>query len=88
MTLLRNRVTEEEIAEVVSRWTAIPLSKMLESEREKLIRIESELHRDVVGQGEAADGHRKCCASIASGLSELIGLMVHFVSWSNWRWQD
>jgi len=53
MTLLRNRVTEEEIAEVVSRSTGIPVSKMLEGEREKLLQMESELSKRVVGQDEA-----------------------------------
>ncbi len=51
--LLRNKVTDEEIAEVVSKWTGIPVSKMLEGEREKLLRMEQELHRRVIGQDEA-----------------------------------
>jgi ATP-dependent Clp protease ATP-binding subunit ClpB len=70
MTLLRNRVTEEEIAEVVSRWTAIPLSKMLEGEREKLLRIESELHRDLVGQAEAVTAIAHAVRRSRAGLSE------------------
>jgi ATP-dependent Clp protease ATP-binding subunit ClpB len=53
--LVRNRVTEEEIAEVVSNWTHIPVSKMLEGEREKLLRMEEFLHRRVIGQNEAVD---------------------------------
>ena len=51
--LVRNRVTEEEIAEVVSKWTGIPVSKMLEGEREKLLRMEEALAKRVVGQDEA-----------------------------------
>jgi ATP-dependent Clp protease ATP-binding subunit ClpB len=51
--LVRNRVTEEEIAEVVSKWTGIPVSKMLEGEKEKLLRMEEALGRRVVGQEEA-----------------------------------
>jgi ATP-dependent Clp protease ATP-binding subunit ClpB len=51
--LVRNKVTEEEIAEVVSKWTGIPVSKMLEGEREKLLRMEEALSRRVVGQDEA-----------------------------------
>jgi len=51
--LLRNKVTDEEIAEVVSRWTGIPVSKMLEGERDKLLRMEDMLHNRVVGQEEA-----------------------------------
>ena len=43
-TLLRSRVTEEEVAEVVSRWTGIPIAKMLEGDREKLLRMEETLH--------------------------------------------
>ncbi|HVC31841.1 MAG TPA: ATP-dependent chaperone ClpB, partial [Steroidobacteraceae bacterium] len=51
--LVRNKVTEEEIAEVVSKWTGIPVSKMLEGEKEKLLRMEEALGRRVVGQEEA-----------------------------------
>ena len=53
MTLLRNKVTEEEIAEVVSKWTGIPVSKMLEGERDKLLRMEESIGTRVVGQDEA-----------------------------------
>ena len=52
-TLLQDKVTEEEIAEVVSRWTGIPVSKMLEGEREKLLQMEQLLHARVIGQDEA-----------------------------------
>ena len=51
--LLRNKVTDEEIAEVVSKWTGIPISKMLEGERERLLRMEQSLQQRVVGQDEA-----------------------------------
>ncbi|HRE30418.1 MAG TPA: AAA family ATPase, partial [Candidatus Berkiella sp.] len=51
--LLRNRVGEEEIAEVVAKWTGIPVSKMLEGEKEKLIKMEEALAKKVVGQKEA-----------------------------------
>ena len=67
--LLRNRVTDEEIAEVVSKWTGIPVAKMLEGEREKLLRMEEVLGRRVVGQAEAvravADAIRRSCAGLA-----------------------
>ena len=53
MQLLRNRVTDEEIAEVVSKWTGIPVAKMLEGERDKLLRMEEALHDRVIGQHEA-----------------------------------
>jgi ATP-dependent Clp protease ATP-binding subunit ClpB len=51
--LVRNKVTDEEIAEVVSKWTGIPVAKMLEGEKDKLLRMEEALSRRVVGQGEA-----------------------------------
>jgi ATP-dependent Clp protease ATP-binding subunit ClpB len=52
-SLLREEVTEEEIAEVISRWTGIPLTKLLEGEREKLLKLADELHQRVIGQDEA-----------------------------------
>ena len=52
-TLLRDRVTEEEIARIVSRWTGIPVSKLVEGEREKLLRLEDILHERVIGQDDA-----------------------------------
>ncbi|MFM1231157.1 ATP-dependent chaperone ClpB [Yersinia enterocolitica] len=55
MKLLRNRVTEAEIAEVLARWTGIPVSRMLESERDKLLRMEQDLHKRVIGQDEAVE---------------------------------
>jgi ATP-dependent Clp protease ATP-binding subunit ClpB len=67
--LLRNKVTDEEIAEIVSRWTGIPVSKMLEGEREKLLRMEDELGKRVVGQREAvkavSDAIRRARAGLA-----------------------
>ncbi len=67
--LLRNAVTSEEIAEVVAKWTGIPVSSMLEGEREKLLRMEAALHERVVGQDEAvnaiADAIRRARAGIA-----------------------
>ncbi len=53
MTLLRDRVTEEEIARIISRWTGIPLTRLMEGEREKLLHLEDILHRRVVGQDDA-----------------------------------
>ncbi len=68
-TLLQDKVTAEEIAEVVSRWTGIPVSKMLEGEREKLLRMEEQLHTRVVGQDEAiqvvADAVRRSRAGLS-----------------------
>ncbi len=52
-TMVREEVTEDDIAEVVSRWTGIPVTKMMQSEREKLLHLEDELHKRVIGQDEA-----------------------------------
>ncbi len=70
MKLLRNRVTEEEIAEVVSKWTGIPVSKMLEGEREKLLRMEDSLHKRVVGQHEAVVAVANAVRRSRAGLSD------------------
>ena len=69
-TLLRNRVTEEEIGEVVSKWTGIPISKLLEGEREKLLRLEEELHRRVIGQDEAVGIVSDAVRRSRAGLSD------------------
>ncbi|GGO77914.1 chaperone protein ClpB [Marinobacterium nitratireducens] len=68
--LLRNKVTEEEVAEVVSRWTGIPVSKMLEGEREKLLRMEDALHRRVIGQDEAVVAVSNAVRRSRAGLSD------------------
>ncbi len=68
--LLRNKVTDEEIAEVVSKWTGIPVSKMLEGEREKLLRMEDGLHQRVVGQDEAVTAVADAIRRSRSGLSD------------------
>ena len=68
--LLRNRVTDEEIAEVVSKWTGIPVSKMLEGEREKLLRMEEDLHKRVVGQSEAVKAVADAIRRSRAGLSD------------------
>ncbi len=69
-TLLRNKVTEEEVAEVVSRWTGIPVSRMLEGERDKLLRMEEALHRRVVGQDEAITAVSNAVRRSRAGLSD------------------
>ena len=70
MTLLRNKVTEEEIAEVVSRWTGIPISKMLEGEKEKLLRMEEALQERVIGQSEAVKAVSDAVRRSRAGLSD------------------
>jgi ATP-dependent Clp protease ATP-binding subunit ClpB len=70
MKLLRSAVTENEIAEIVSRWTGIPVSKMMESEREKLLHMETELQRRVVGQSEAIAAVSNAIRRSRAGLSD------------------
>jgi ATP-dependent Clp protease ATP-binding subunit ClpB len=70
MTLLRNKVTEEEIAEVVSKWTGIPVSKMMEGEREKLLHMEDALAKRVVGQEEALKAVSNAIRRSRAGLSD------------------
>ena len=60
-TLLRDRVTEEEIARIVARWTGIPVSKLMEGEREKLLHLDDTLHKRIIGQDEAVE---KVCDAI------------------------
>ncbi len=68
--LLRNKVTAEEIADIVSKWTGIPVSRMLEGERAKLLRMEDELARRVVGQGEAVRAVSDAIRRSRAGLSD------------------
>ncbi|MGK0499937.1 MAG: ATP-dependent Clp protease ATP-binding subunit ClpB [Oceanicoccus sp.] len=70
MTLLRNKVTEEEVAEVVSRWTGIPVSKMLDGERDKLLKMEAELTERVIGQDEAVVAVSNAVRRSRAGLSD------------------
>ncbi len=70
MQLLRNRVTEEEIAEVVSKWTGIPVSKLLEGEREKLLQLEGQLHERVIGQHEAVTAVSNAVRRSRAGLAD------------------
>jgi len=68
--LLRNKVSDEEIAEIVSRWTGIPVSRMLEGERDKLLRMEQEIGRRVVGQDEAVGAVSDAIRRSRAGLSD------------------
>ncbi|WP_158366674.1 ATP-dependent chaperone ClpB [Candidatus Williamhamiltonella defendens] len=70
MKLLRNRVTDIEIAEVLARWTGIPIDRMLESEREKLLRMEENLHQQVIGQNEAVIAVSNALRRSRAGLSD------------------
>ncbi|SDM54715.1 ATP-dependent Clp protease ATP-binding subunit ClpB [Franzmannia pantelleriensis] len=68
--LLRSNVTEEEVAEVVSRWTGIPVAKMLEGERDKLLRMEEALHQRVIGQDEAVTAVANAVRRSRAGLAD------------------
>jgi ATP-dependent Clp protease ATP-binding subunit ClpB len=68
--LVRNKVTEEEIAEVVSKWTGIPVSKMLEGEKEKLLNMEKALHERLIGQDEAINVVSNAIRRSRAGLSD------------------
>lgn len=68
--LVRNKVTEDEIAEVVSKWTGIPVSKMMEGEKEKLLTMEEALHKRLIGQNEAVDAVSNAIRRARSGLSD------------------
>jgi ATP-dependent Clp protease ATP-binding subunit ClpB len=69
-TLLRNNVTDEEVAEIVSNWTGIPVSKMLEGEKEKLLHMESAVQQRVVGQEEAVTAVANAIRRSRAGLSD------------------
>lgn len=70
MTLLRNKVSEDEIAHIVSKWTGIPVNKMLEGEKEKLLQIEQHLHTRVIGQSEAVSAVSNAVRRSRAGLSD------------------
>ncbi|TCJ94808.1 ATP-dependent Clp protease ATP-binding subunit ClpB [Volucribacter psittacicida] len=70
MKLLRYRVTDEEIAEVLSRATGIPVAKMMEGEKEKLLRMEQELHKRVIGQNEAVEAVANAIRRSRAGLAD------------------
>ncbi|HJZ57720.1 MAG TPA: AAA family ATPase, partial [Gemmataceae bacterium] len=68
--LVKEEVGEEEIAAVVSRWTGVPVSKLLEGEKEKLLHLEAELHKRVIGQGEAVTAVAEAVVRARSGLKD------------------
>lgn len=68
--LLRNKVTDEEIAEIVSKWTHIPVSKMLDSEKEKLLHMEDALHKRLVGQSQAVQAVSSAIRRSRAGLAD------------------
>ncbi|MBQ4836179.1 MULTISPECIES: ATP-dependent chaperone ClpB [Pseudoalteromonas] len=70
MSLLKNQVSEDEIAEILSRWTGIPVAKMLQGEREKLLHMEDELHQKVIGQDEAVNAIANAIRRSRAGLAD------------------
>lgn len=70
-SLIKEEVTNEDIAEVVAKWTGIPVTKMLQSEREKLLRLEDELHKRVVGQNEAIQSVSDAIRRSRAGLQDM-----------------
>ena len=78
-TLLREEVTEEDIAEIISKWTGIPLSKLVESEMEKLLNLEDELHKRVIGQDEAVTAVADSIQRSRAGLADPDRPMASFI---------
>ncbi len=70
ISLLREEVTEEDIAEIIAKWTGIPVSKLVESEKEKLLHLEEELHKRVVGQSEAVTAVADAIQRSRAGLAD------------------
>ena len=68
--MIKEEVDAEDIADVVSRWTGIPVNKMLQSEREKLLNLETDLHKRVVGQDEAIEAVADAVRRSRAGLSD------------------
>ena len=90
--LVREEVTADDIAEVVSRWTGIPVSRMMQSEREKLLHLEDELHKRVIGQDEAIDAVCNAVRRSRAGLQDPKRRLHPSSSWErqalerqNWR---
>ena len=84
---MKEEVDAEDIAEIVAKWTGIPVTKMLQSEREKLLNLEDELHKRVIGQDEAIDC---CCRCYSQKPCRIAGSkstywFIYF-SWNNRRW--
>jgi len=69
-TLLRNKVTEDEIAKIVSRWTGIPVAKLMEGEREKILNLKDILHKRVIGQDEAVTDVSEAIMRSRAGISD------------------
>ena len=78
--LLRNKVTADEIADIVSRWTGIPVTKLMEGEREKILHLKDLLHKRVIGQDEAVKDVSEAIMRSRAGISDPKKPLVHFCS--------
>ena len=79
--MIKEEVDAEDIADVVSRWTGIPVSKMLQSEKDKLLHLEAELHQRVIGQDEAIEAVSDAVRRSRAGLQDPNVLSAHSFSW-------
>ena len=79
-SLIKEEVDSDDIADVVSRWTRIPVSKMVQSEKEKLLHLEEELHKRVVGQEEAIAAIADAVRRSRAGLNDPVVLSDHSFS--------
>ena len=86
ITLLRDKVTEEEIARIVARWTGIPVAKLMEGEREKLLHLEEILHSRVMGQDEAVTKVSDAILRSRAGIGIPSGPSVPSCSWGPPAW--
>ena len=84
-SLVREEVTADDIAEVVSRWTGIPVTKMMQSEREKLLHLEAELHKRVIGQDEAITAVSDAVRRSRAGLQDPKRPIASFIFYSTTR---
>lgn len=86
--LIKEEVDSEDIAEVVSRWTGIPVNRMLQSEREKLLHLEEELHKRVIGQEEAISALSDAVRRSRAGLQDAKTNRFIYLSWDNRCWKN
>ena len=84
--LIKEEVTAENISEVIAKWTGIPVTKLIQSEREKLLHLEDELHKRVVGQEEAIQAVSDAIRRNRAGLSDEKNLLAHSYSWELQVW--
>ena len=81
--ILKEEVTAEEIAEIVAKWTGVPVTKLIEGEREKLLRLQSILHERVIGQNEAVEAVKEAILRPAWALKIHKDPSAPFISWAN-----